>query len=158
VVWLDVYDREEDLAFTAGLMNGLGSVLIYMGDPSAANEINQHIDETHSRALLEINRLGFTSEEVCAELCRRWKFSPELIGTLAYCGDPMAIENAPLSAYVVHLARFITQSQRRGLDEEIMLASFPYPVAERLGLSKTSIAENLSEILALESGLEGLID
>lgn len=157
--WLAAETKQApDLAFTAGLISGLGRLLIYMGAPSAANEIDQHVSSGHARTELELSRLGFTSEAVGAELCRRWHFSPDLIDTVAQCGAPLMAEEVYLPACVVHIARYISYAQYTGIDLEAILDAFPYVVAEKLGLTKAFVVEKLPELLLLDSGLDGLMD
>lgn len=147
-----------DLVFTAGLISQLGNILIHMGAPAAASEIDQHVKGGNARAVIEKARLGFTSEEVCAELCRRWHFSPDLIETVARSGNPLASDDVSKPANVVYLARYISESHQKGLTVEDILRVFPFNVSEKLGLSEQFISEKLPEILALESGLGGLLD
>ncbi|MEQ1622695.1 MAG: HDOD domain-containing protein [Methylococcales bacterium] len=142
-----------DLAFTAGLISHLGNILIHMGAPAAASEIDQHVKGGKSRSAIEKARLGFTSEDVCAELCRRWHFSDELVQTVANSADPLATEDVIKSAHVVYLARYLSENQKN----EAVLATFPFDVAKKIGLSEQYIHEHVAEILALESGLDGLV-
>lgn len=147
-----------DLAFTAGLINGLGTILIHMGAPKIANEIAQHAQAGGNRVALERQCLGFTSEEVCAELCRRWHFSEELIEAVNQCADPLTHETFSRAACVVHLARYISKCQFENLSTEEILKDFPLAVAAKLGLTEQFITDKLPEILAIESGLDGLAD
>jgi len=147
-----------DLAFTAGLISQLGNILIHMGAPAAASEIDQHVRGGSSRSTIEKARLGFTSEDVCAELCRRWHFSADLIETVAQCASPLSAETISKLACTVHIARYISECQQNNLTIEDMLKSFPLNVAEKLGLTEQFFSEKLPEILALESGLDGLVD
>ncbi|MEQ1636782.1 MAG: HDOD domain-containing protein [Methylococcales bacterium] len=155
--WLAAETKQApDLAFTAGLISDLGRILIHLGAPSAANEIEQHINNEHNRSELELSRLGFTSEAVCAELCRRWHFSADLINSIAQCGAPLKSAEVNKPACVVNIARYLSEAQQENLEPETILEAFPYAVAEKLDLTQSFITGKLPEILALESGLEGL--
>ncbi len=147
-----------DLAFTAGLINGLGTILIHMGAPEEADDIEKHVKSGHVRSEIEISRLGFTSEAVCAELCRRWHFSEDLINAVGECGAPLATDPPSQTACAVHVARFISKCKLENLLVEDMLKDFPFAVAEKLGLTEQFIIDKLPEILAIESGLDGLVD
>jgi HD-like signal output (HDOD) protein len=147
---------DADLAFTAGLISDLGDILIHMGAPREANEIDQHVKAGNSRSSIEMRRLGFTSEDVCAELCRRWHFSPELVDAVAYCGEPLKTENISQPACIVHIARYLSYCQQSGLSMDDVLRTFPSEVAAKIGLSETFMNENLPELLMLESGMESL--
>jgi len=146
------------MVFTAGLISGLGTILIYLGDAKAASEIEQDSKAGGNRSNHERERLGFTSQEVCAELCRRWHFSEELIDTIAKSGEPLSNEEISLAANAVFVARYICESRRLEISEEDKLAAFPSKEWQQLGLKEQDIATKLTEILALESGLDGLVD
>ncbi len=150
--------ENSDMIFTAGLINGLGNILLQLGDAKAANEIDQHVKAGEARSEYERKRLGFTSQEACAELCRRWNFSEELIDTVAKSGEPLGFEEISLSACVVFIAKFISESSHSNMNDEEKLAVFPVKEWLQLGLNKQEIAEKMTEILALESGLDGLTE
>jgi HD-like signal output (HDOD) protein len=150
---------EVDIAYAAGLFSSLGIVLIHMGLPSEANEIDQHVKAgSTSRAEIEINRLGYTSQAVCAELCRRWKFADELIDTIEQADEPMAGERRSKLACTVFLARFIGDSMTQEKTEEDIAAGFPFAVAAKIGLAEPFIKSKLAEILAIQSNLDGLLE
>lgn len=148
-----------DIAYTAGLIGNLGNIMIRMAYPSEANEIDQHAKaDNHTRSEIERNRLGFTNQEVAAELCRRWKFADVLILAIQQCGEPLTFEQPSAYACVLNLAQFISNLVDRAKTEEEILANFPFDVAEKIGLSEAFIRSKLTEILAIESKLEGLAD
>jgi HD-like signal output (HDOD) protein len=146
-----------DMIFTAGLISGLGTILLYLGDAKVANEIDQHVKAGDSRYDYESKRLGFTSQEVCAELCSRWNFSEELVNTIAKSGAPLNAGELSLPACVVYVARYISDCSGAEMNEEDMLAHFPSKEWLQLRLDENHLEKKISEILALESGLEGLV-
>lgn len=148
--------ENSDMVFTAGLINGLGSILLHLGDPKVANEISQHVKAGEDRYTYEQKRLGFSSEEICAELCTRWKFSSDLVETISHSGNPLLAEEISLPACVVYICKYISESNTSDISEETRLANFPKKEWQQLGLSDENIAEMLPAILALESGLDGL--
>lgn len=149
---------DEDIAFTAGLLNGLGVVLIHLGAAKEAAEIEQRITADHPRPFIEKMRLGFTSQDVCAELCRIWKFSDELITPIEQSGSPLAAEPISKIACSIYISRILIACKNEGMPEEEILQAIPSEMTTQLGLSESFLNDSLSAILALESGLEGLID
>lgn len=147
-----------DMVFTAGLISGLGNILIHLGDPKAGNEIDQHVKAGELRPDFERKRLGFTSQEACAELCRRWHFADDLIDTVAKEGEPLSFDKISLPACAVYIARYISESVHVNQSEEENLASFPVDVWKKLGLQEQDIAENMATMLAIESKLDGLAE
>ncbi|GEM_PF-226738 len=150
--------ENSETVYTAGLLSGLGTILIHLADPKAANEIDQHVKAGESRPEFERKRIGFTSEEACAALCERWKFASELVDTVRQSGEPLSHDPVLPEACCVYLGRFITQAKRRGLTQEDMMADFPLDVWKKLGFSEEQLNEKLAELLTLESGLDGLAD
>jgi HD-like signal output (HDOD) protein len=147
------------IAYTAGLLGNLGNVLIHIVFPSEANEIDQQAKAGNTpRSEIERNCLGFTNQEACAELCRRWKFADELIEAIQQSGGPLSFEQPSAYACTLYLAQYISNKVDSEKTEEAILADFPFAVAEQTGLSKSFISENLAEILAIQSKLEGLVD
>jgi HD-like signal output (HDOD) protein len=148
-----------DVAYTAGLLVNLGTLMIRMAYPSEANEIEQHAKAGNTpREDIEINRMGFTNQEVGAELCRRWKFADDLILAIQQSGQPLKFEQPSPYACILHLAQFISNLVDKGKTAEEILSNFPFAVAEKIGLSEAFINAKLAEILSIESKLAGLAD
>ncbi len=147
-----------DMMFTAGLICDLGIILIHLGDPKVGNEIEQHVKAGEKRSDFESSRLGFTSQQACAELCKRWHFAAELVDTVEKAGDPLSFEDVSLPACAVFVGRYVSELAASNKDEEEMLAGFPVEAWKKLGLKEQDVPSKLKEMLALESKLEGLID
>ena len=148
-----------DIAYTAGLIGNLGNILIHMSFPSKANEIDQHAKAGNSsRSVFERTCLGFTNQEVCAELCRRWKFPDELVNAILHSGEPLAFEQPSSYACALHIAQFISDAVENNKEVEDITGQLPNAVAEKIGFSSTFLSSHLSEVLAIESNLEGLAD
>jgi HD-like signal output (HDOD) protein len=147
-----------DVAYTAGLISGLGTILLYLSDAKTATIIDQQVKTGKNRFDLENKYLGFTSQEVCAELCNRWHFSDELINTVTQSGRPLSFKKTSLLACAVSIARYISESTKLETNEEEMLINFPTKEWQQLGLDVNDIKNLLPKITALESGLDGLVD
>ncbi|NQY27613.1 MAG: HDOD domain-containing protein [Piscirickettsiaceae bacterium] len=147
-----------DMIFTAGLINSLGNILIHLADSDTAEDIMQLIDGGLLRPEAERQYLGFTSQEACATLCRLWHFSEDLIDTVAKSGDPLNFEQTSLPACAVFIAKYISESNYNRKTDEERLAFFPKKEWRKIGLNEQDIAENMTTILELETGLEGLLD
>ncbi|MCK9605670.1 MAG: HDOD domain-containing protein [Methylomonas sp.] len=158
--WLAEHTHNSsEIAYTAGLIGNLGNILIHIGLPSAANEIDQHTKAGHlSRANFERTCLGFTNQDVCAELCRRWKFGDVLVEAIQHSGEPLTFEAPSPIACCLHLAQFISDAVENNKTEQDILAALPFQVAEKIGLSEAFLSANLAEILAIKSNLDGLVD
>jgi HD-like signal output (HDOD) protein len=147
-----------DIAYTAGLINGLGTILLYLSDAKTASKIDQQVEAGKNRPDLERKYLGFTSQEVCAELCRRWYFSEELINTVSQSEKPLSFNKIKLPACIVCVAKYINEATKSEMDDEEILINFPSKEWQQLGLEINDITKVLPTIIALESGLDGLLD
>lgn len=147
-----------DIAYTAGLMSNLGNILIHIGSPREANEIDQHVKNGNPRLEIEKRRLGYTSQAICAELCRRWKFADELIETIEHSAEPLLADLPNKLACTVFLAHSMSDYQDQGMDESQIIASLSGGVTDLLGLDEPLLTEKLPEVLATKSELEGLLE
>ncbi len=147
-----------DITYTAGLISGLGTILLYLSDAKTATKIDKLVKTGKNRPELELKYLGFTNQEVCAELCTRWYFSEELINTIAQSNKPLSFNKISLHACVVCVARYISESIRPEMNEEDIVLNFPVKEWQQLGLDINEITTLLPTIIALESGLDGLVD
>ncbi len=146
-----------DIAFTVGLISDMGRILIHLGQPKIAAEIDKRIHQQKTRLTLEKKYLGFSSQKVTGELCRLWNFSDDLIIPVEQSAAPLEHESiSPLSC-AVYLARFLCDCRHEQLEEEELISSLPTDVIEQLGLS-TTLFQKVSEILSMESDLDGLLD
>ena len=146
-----------DITFTVGLISNLGRVLIHLGLEKEASEIEKRIKEGHTRSFIEKMRLGFTSQDVSAELCKLWKFSDELIIPVAQCAEPLLAEPISKIACAVYVARYLSDCKNSNMSIDEILQNFPFEVTKQLELSDAFMQEKLAEILALESELDGLL-
>lgn len=149
---------DSDMIFTAGLINSLGNILIHLADEDASEEIEILVEEGSPRPAAEREYLGFTNQEACAELCKLWFFSDELTDTVAKSGEPLTFEQTSLAACAIFIARYISQSNYSEQSRDEKLTNFPREEWLKIGLKEEDIAENMAVILALETGLDGLLD
>lgn len=125
-------DREE--AFTTGLMQGLGVLLIHLVMPKEAEKIVQKVDvfDFAGRRDVEQSYLGFDNAEVGAELLKRWKF-------------PIQIQNALLTYS-------ITSPLPDMLGQLLSVAS-TYAYGEVSGLDGSSIMDRIDPAVTKSLGL-----
>ncbi len=155
--WIaDEMGADGETVFTAGLISDMGKVLIHMGESSAAREIEQQVQDGKQRSEVEELRLGFTNAEVCAELCRRWKFPESLVQTVAQCNEPLKFEDASAESCIVNIAKYLSECRRDNLSIEDMMETFPAEVLGKLSLDQDQLAEKLPALLETNSGLESL--
>jgi HD-like signal output (HDOD) protein len=133
-------DVDREMLFTAGLMHGIGELLIYLGSPETASLAvsvfkNSALGEQRG---LERELLQMDHFEVGMELARRWNF-PESIQTVVGCYDAPPSDNLP--AHVVHVAVLISRGIQLGSTIDDMLASVPPDMAKSLLLDRSWFEE-----------------
>lgn len=141
--WLaQASDHNADLAFTLGLMHGLGQLLMHVAAPAAVKPLDQACHPLASeRAALERAELGYHHGQVSAEMALRWKFPAAVVAPLAQA--PLPADGGPIDplAALVHIAAWRARLQALPLDPQAAAASWPAPVAVALGLPVVWLAE-----------------
>jgi HD-like signal output (HDOD) protein len=151
-------ELQTEVAYTIGLLANLGSLLIHLVAPKECNEIDQHVKAGKYRPDFERSRLGYTHQEACAELCRRWKLGTELITAIEQSAEPLVADTPNKFACCIFLAAYLCDSQQHGKSEDETLEGFPLQISTLIGLNKDNIEENLPNILSMNSNLEALTD
>jgi HD-like signal output (HDOD) protein len=147
-----------EIAYTAGLFSGLGNLLLHIGAPKEANEIDQHVKAGSSRPEIERNKLGFTNQEACAELCRRWHLSQELTSAIEDSAEPMIDSQVDKLACCVYLADRV--STQKAMDEgaDTIFSHFPTDISDYIAIKPAITLASIDEIISIHSDLEGLND
>jgi HD-like signal output (HDOD) protein len=142
-----------DLAFTIGMMHGIGQLVMHAGIPAEAQELDKTVDSYASERLVaEMAAFGYNNSEVGAELAVRWKFPDIFQETIRDYPTP-----ASRMASVLHLATWRAQADEQKCDAEQRAASFPQAVAVSLGLRAEEVLDELPDLAELSAGLEELI-
>lgn len=144
-----------DVAFTAGLIHNIGSLLIAMARPKIAAEIAEYVKGGKPRDKVEINLLGFTHGDVSAELARRWKFPEDLISAVEGQLTPLAFEPLSREAAALHLASCVSEGKAKETPLPVLHAKMPYKLLETLEFEITE--EILEEMMAVDMGLGGML-
>ena len=128
-------DEDGETLFSAGLMHGIGQLLIYLCFPDAARALagvcagSTLADQRlHEQQLIQMDHF-----EVGMELARRWNFPESIQLAIGHYDAPEA-DNLP--GQVVHAAVKISQGIQAGSTLGDMLATLPQDIAERLKLDK----------------------
>ncbi len=120
-----------ELAFTVGLMQGIGQLMIHKREVERAAQISQVVDMLHpDRASIELRALHFHFGEVSAALARTWNLPESIAGTLEAVPLPLRADPANPIATCVHLASWVvwcTQALQAGKIASAQDASPTYP-------------------------------
>lgn len=146
---------DADNAFTAGLIHNIGQLLIWMGAPKAASEIEEYTRSGKERHKVEAQLIGITSAEVGAELASRWKFPDTLIDAIANQYTPATANPFGKEAAAVHLACLINQAAKNETTPEVLESHMPEALMDKLGMRIEASA--LKEALAVDLGLDQML-
>ncbi|WP_028313095.1 HDOD domain-containing protein [Derxia gummosa] len=148
-----------EIAFTAGLMNAIGELVMHSGMPAEMLEVAKHADALDARRPdIERTSFGYDHSAVSAELARQWKFPHELVEALRGCVDPLGVTPASRLAAVVHIAAWRARCDEKQMSQEEIDATFPATVAESVGLSPDLVLRRMPALATLAEGLEALVN
>ncbi|WP_299182802.1 HDOD domain-containing protein [uncultured Neptuniibacter sp.] len=148
---------DPDIAFTAGLIHNIGTLLIYLATPEAALQVQKLVEETAcEQTAAEKHCLGFSIPEAGQALLDMWNFPSELGIAALQCQAPLSYEKPSELAAVIHLAHLINDLSESDEALEKAIEQYPHDVAELANIKLESMPL-LEEALKLESGLDGLL-
>lgn len=124
-----------DLAFTLGLMHGIGQLHLHSAAPAVMVSLDQQVQVLAAdRTLLETRVLGFHFLEVSAALATIWNFPASLVQPLALIANPLAAQEFSAPAALVHLAVWRARQELLPLGAAQAQATYPHALGQRLGL------------------------
>ncbi len=122
-------------AYAAGLLHGLGELVMHLGDPRHAASISRLVGPLDPRrAELERRLCGYTCSHVSAALGRRWNLPPLLADALEHAHAPLSAPVFDPLAGVLHIAAWRARSREAQWGERALAVSFPGEVGMALGL------------------------
>ncbi len=122
-------------AYTAGLLHGLGELVIHLADPARAAQLNTLVAPLDlRRGKLEQRIFGYCYGHVSAGLAQRWQLPELVVDALNYLNAPFDHNAYEPLAGVLHLAAWRARAREVGLDDKEMAVSFPGEVGLALGL------------------------
>lgn len=143
---------DENVAFTAALLHGVGELVMHMGMPETMQGINTAIDPLHfERAQVEYQALGYCYAEAGAALASHWRLPRLLVLAIEQHGRPLVHDPVePLSA-VVHMASWRARLFMAGNRRDELIHTYPDDVGEVLELDPDLlVAEDVAGLDALE--------
>lgn len=135
----------QDLAFTVGLIHGIGQLHMHMAAPAAMAALDQQVPPMHpERAALEQQALGFHYLNVSAALARAWNFPESLAQPLEHIAAPLAAPVFSEVAALVHLAAWHARHTLEASPADTLRNSYPGDISQRLGLSASWVLEDVA--------------
>ena len=122
-------------AYTAGLLHGLGELLIHLGNPQKAQSMNTLVLPLDMRrGKIEQRILGYSYSHVSAALAQRWLLPQVVVDALQYQAAPFENTAYEPLAGVIHLAVWRVRGREAGLSERELAVTFPGEIGLMLGL------------------------
>jgi HD-like signal output (HDOD) protein len=158
--WVAQYIAKADVetAFTCGMLNSIGSLLIRMVLPDEVKSIDEAEALGGKRHSLERGKLGFDGTKVGAELAKRWKFPEEMLAAISDQNNAEFDQEYGTYAGIIYIAKYLHNAHREDWDEARIIDEFPLAVAQHIGMDAEKAYENVASTSDLETGLDALLD
>jgi HD-like signal output (HDOD) protein len=152
-------DGDTELAFTIGMMHGIGQLVLHVGIPEQTRLLDAAVSPLDAKRFdAEREALGYDYAEVGAELALRWKFPDAFADTLRAFPRPLQQQPfEPLPA-IIYLAAWFARSHENGLSKDEIRTNTPTEVAEKLGLEPYLLSDAMPPLAELSDGLESLVN
>lgn len=139
---------DENTAFTAGLIHGIGELVMHVGMPEAMIELDRAVPMLDlKRARAERSVFGYSYAEVGAALAREWKFPRRMINAIEHQCAPFDNDVYEPIAGVVHIAAWRARAEEQDMRGELLINTYPDPVGLVLGIDPdTVVAERIPSI------------
>ncbi len=135
-----VLQQNQGNAFTAGLIHGIGILVMHIAMPDAVVPLDMGTPPFDlNRAAAEKALFGYTYADVGAGMAEKWQFPPEMVSALAHQVEPFEGENYDPLGGILHLASWRARAEEIQLDEQGLVATFPDMVGLTLGLDLDSV-------------------
>ena len=122
-------------AYTAGLLHGLGELLIHLGNPQKAQSMNTLVLPLDMRrGKIEQRILGYSYTHVSAALAQRWLLPQVVVDPLQYQAAPFENTAYEPLAGVIHLAAWRVRGREASPSERELAVTFPGEIGLMLGL------------------------
>jgi HD-like signal output (HDOD) protein len=147
---------DESTAFTAGLVHGIGELVMHAGMPEAMIDLDRSIPMLDlKRARAERGLFGYSYAEVGAALAREWKFPKKMINAIEHQVAPFDNDVYEPIAGVIHIASWRARAEELSLGSEGLINTYPDPVGLVLGIDPdTVIGEEIPSITRHEATSE----
>lgn len=126
---------DESTAFTAGLVHGIGELVMHAGMPEAMIDLDRSIPMLDlKRARAERGLFGYSYADVGAALAREWKFPKKMINAIEHQVAPFENDVYEPIAGVIHIASWRARAEELSLGSEALINTYPDPVGLVLGI------------------------
>ncbi len=139
---------DENTAFTAGLIHGIGELVMHVGMPEAMIDLDRSVPMLDlKRSAAERGLFGYSYAEVGAALAREWNFPKRMINAIEHQTAPFENEVYEPIAGVIHIGSWRARAEEQSMRSELLINTYPDPVGLVLGIDPdTVVAEEIPSI------------
>ncbi|MCB2018851.1 MAG: HDOD domain-containing protein [Hydrogenophaga sp.] len=131
---------DESTAFTAGLVHGIGELVMHAGMPEAMIDLDcsvQMLDLKRARA--ERGLFGYCYADVGAALAREWKFPKKMVDAIEHQVAPFDNDVYEPIAGVIHIASWRARAEELSLGSDALINTYPDPIGLVLGIDPDTV-------------------
>lgn len=144
---------DENTAFTAGLLHGIGELIMHAGMPEAMSELDQHVDPLAlRRGEAETAMFGYTFADVGASLARNWKFPKRIVDAIEHQLTPFENGNYEPISGAIHLAAWRCRAEEVSLGGKQLVNTYPDAIGIALGVDPDSLLGDVSIVRLTAEG------
>ncbi|MFP8966749.1 HDOD domain-containing protein [Pokkaliibacter sp. CJK22405] len=148
---------DPELAFTCGMMHNIGEMLIHMGEPDQARDIDSAVEQGQDRADLETDRLHYHYGEVGESLALRWKFPDEIQKAVRQHVHPEREASPSPYAVLIALSIYLVSAEHKHQDDAAIIAGFPQGLATAVGVTAEAAVAALTVLRAEADDIDALL-
>lgn len=126
---------DENTAFTAGLIHGIGELVMHMGMPEAMIDLDRSVPMLDlKRAKAERGLFGYSYADVGAALAKEWKFPKKMVNAIEHQVAPFDNDVYEPIAGVIHIANWRARAEELSLGSEGLINTYPDAIGLVLGV------------------------
>ncbi len=147
---------DENTAFTAGLIHGIGELVMHVGMPEAMIDLDRSVPMLDlKRATAERGLFGYSYAEVGAALAREWRFPRKMINAIEHQNAPFDNEVYEPIAGVIHIASWRARAEELEFRSDNLINTYPDPIGLVLGIDPdTVVGEEIPALTRMGSASE----
>lgn len=146
---------DAELAYTCGLLHGIGEYLIHVVKPEQAVLIDQEVALGNRRRETELRHLGFDFTQAGAELARYWHFPDQIVQAIAHQYAPAYGGKLDPYASLIMLGRYLLEHEKDVKAERYEL--FPAKLAHALHLKLEDVYRHIGQMPDLDADIDDML-
>ena len=125
---------DRSVAFTAGLLHGVGDLVMKMAMPERAS-LKPAFEAADDRHAAQMAELGYAYPQVGAAFAERWHFPDAIVDAISKQCDLQEDGDGETLASVLYLAVWSARAHELDIDGDALFDQFPQAVADSVGLT-----------------------